>query len=185
MQLKREIIILLLNDLTGCTCNTFNMDFGRKLLWRRVTRSRGNLPIHLSFFIHGSNRSVDGVKMHNSKPQDNLNGLPQRLFFLKKKGRFEQISIDGQTVYFGLSTINHSVIKKNGKRDALALQDLGILIKLSRGLRKEAQKRKRSMHSRKYLKISDQTRIKGKCKEFSEKRKDFNLMVTRLEVKLK
>lgn len=185
MQLKREIIILLLNDLTGCTCNTFNMDFGRKLLWRRVTRSRGNLPIHLSFFIHGSNRSVDGVKMHNSKPQDNLNGLPQRLFFLKKKGRFEQISIDGQTVYFGLSTINHSVIKKNGKRDALALQDLGILIKLSRGLRKEAQKRKRSMHSRKYLKISDQTRIKGKCKEFSEKRKDFNLMVTGLEVKLK
>ena len=160
------------------------MDFGGKLLWRRVTRSRGNIPIHLSLFIHGSNRSVDGVKMHNSKPQDNLNGLPQRLFFLRKKGRLEQISIDGQTVYFGQSTINHSVIKKNGKRDALAPQDLGILIKLNRGSRKEAQKRKRSMHSRKYLKIPDQTRIKGKCKEFSEKRKDFNLMLTGLEVKL-
>ena len=126
------------------------MDFGGRLVWRRVTRSRGNLPIHLSLFIHGSNRSINGVKM-KSKPQDNLNGLPQRLFFLRKKGRLEQISIDGQTVYFGLSTINHSVIKKNGKRDALALQDLGILIKLNRGLRKEAQKRKqkrkRSTHS--------------------------------------
>jgi len=164
------------------------MDLGGKLLWRCVTRSRGNLPIHLSLFIHGSNtcRSIDGVKMHNSKPQDNLNGLPQRLFFLlvRKKATLELISIDGQTVYFGLSTINHSVIKKNGKRDALALQDLGILIKLNRGLRKEAQKRKRSTHSWKYLKIPDRTRIKGKCKEFSEKRKDFNLMVTRLEVKL-
>ena len=160
------------------------MDFGVKRLWRRVTRSRGNIPIHLSLFIHGSNRSIDGVKMHNSKPQNNLNGLPQRLFFLRKKGRLEQISIDGETVYFGQSTINHSVIKKNGKRDALAPQDLGILTKLNRGLRKEAQKRKRSMHSRKYLKIPDQTRIKGKCKEFLEKRKDFNLIVPRLEVKL-
>ena len=163
------------------------MDFGGKLLWRRVTRSRGNIPIHLSLFIHGSNRSIDGVKMHNSKPQDNLNGLPQRLFFLRKKARLEQISMDGQTVYFGLNTISSfskAVMKKNGKRDALALQDLGILIKLNRGLRKEAQKRKRSMHSRKYLKIPDQTRIKGKCKEFLEKRKDFNLIVPRLEVKL-
>ena len=163
------------------------MDFGVKRLWRRVTRSRGNIPIHLSLFIHGSNRSIDGVKMHNSKPQDNLNGLPQRLFFLRKKARLEQISMDGQTVYFGLNTISSfskAVMKKNGKRDALALQDLGILITLNRCLRKEAQKRKRSTHSRKYLKIPDQTRIKGKCKEFSEKRKDFNLMLTGLEVKL-
>ena len=135
------------------------MDFGGRLVWRRVTRSRGNLPIHLSLFIHGSNRSINGVKM-KSKPQDNLNGLPQRLFFLRKKGRLEQISIDGQTVYFGLSTINHSVIKKNGKRDALALQDLGILIKLNRGLRKEAQKRKRSTHSWK-SRNQNQRRMQG------------------------
>ena len=139
------------------------MDFGGRLVWRRVTRSRGNLPIHLSLFIHGSNRSINGVKM-KSKPQDNLNGLPQRLFFLRKKGRLEQISIDGQTVYFGLSTINHSVIKKNGKRDALALQDLGILIKLNRGLWKEAQKRKqkrkRSTHSWK-SRNQNQRRMQG------------------------
>lgn len=129
------------------------MDFGGLFVWRRVTRSRGNLPIHLSLFIHGSNRSIDGVKM-KSKPQDNLNGIPQRLFFLRKKARLEQISMNGQTVYFGLNTISSfskAVIKKNGKRDALALQDLGILIKLNRGLRKEAQKRKqkrkRSTHS--------------------------------------
>ena len=139
------------------------MDFGGRLVWRRVTRSRGNLPIHLSLFIHGSNRSINGVKM-KSKPQDNLNGLPQRLFFLRKKGRLEQISIDGQTVYFGLSTINYSVIKKNGKRDALALQDLGILIKLNRGLRREAQKRKqkrkRSTHSWK-SRNQNQRRMQG------------------------
>ena len=139
------------------------MDFGGRLVWRRVTRSRGNLPIHLSLFIDGSNRSINGVKM-KSKPQDNLNGLPQRLFFLRKKGRLEQISIDGQTVYFGLSTINYSVIKKNGKRDALALQDLGILIKLNRGLRKEAQKRKqkrkRSTHSWK-SRNQNQRRMQG------------------------
>ena len=103
--------------------------------------------------------------------------------FLGKKADLSKSALC-QTVYFGLSTINHSVIKKNGKRDALAFQDWGILIKLNRGLRKEAQKRKRSTHSRKYLKIPDQTRIKGKCKEFSEKRKDFNLMVTGSEVKL-
>ena len=162
------------------------MDFGGRLVWRRVTRSRGNLPIHLSLFIHGSNRSIDGVKM-KSKPQDNLNGLPQRLFFLRKKARLEQISMDVQTVYFGLNTISSfskAVIKKNGKRDTLALQDLGILIKLNRGLRKEAQKRKQKRKKKTCIVENPGTRIKGECKEFSEKRKDFNLMVTGLEVKL-
>lgn len=94
--------------------------------------------------------------------------------------------MDGQTVYFGLNTISSfskAVMKKNGKRDALALQDLGILIKLNGAYEKKHRKENRKEKEARIVE-NPGTRIKGECKEFSEKRKDFNLMVTGLEVKL-
>lgn len=116
--------IMKINDLTGYTPNTFNMDFGERLVRRHVARSRGNLPIHSSLFIHGSNRSIGGLRKNSKPAGDNLNWLPQRLFFYKV--RLEQISMDGQTVHFLLNTISSSskaITKKNGKRGTLAPWD--------------------------------------------------------------
>ena len=42
--------------------------------------------------------------------------------FLGKKADLSKSALMVNLFFFGLSTINHSVIKKNGKRDALTLQ---------------------------------------------------------------
>ena len=64
----------------------------------------------------------------NTKPRENLNGLPQGLFLIRNsnKARLKQIGMDSpQTVNLGLNAIgsssySYTIVKKNGNRDTLA-----------------------------------------------------------------